>query len=616
MKQLLYLTLFTSICTFSQAQQFWVKPKKVNDEWCLADHTSQVTYFCSDTIHFQNFNPIWSLKTNQLKIDLQEQQMLTIYSLFKTPKNSAEQFIWGIEEEKNQTKILTNYRYADLREGKFLNFIDHVPGSFYISGFLDQEVSALQTSFTLGGKPIRKDLPVVSCEALLGECIGFDQVLSPIAKNILETSLALKYSVTLDPFSNYILSPDQEPLWDATSNRAFHHHVAGIAKNKAYGLYQKQSQSKLNEGYLSIGLSEIKETNELNQEEFEKNQSLVWGDTNDQLLFVESNEGMPYLDRKWKIENTNFVNENFQVSIDEKAILHQIPEDHKLWMKIKQNNASKRYCVTIDGFKNVQFFDGSQELSFLHAPEKWMDVEIGKAHCNEGILARIKVDFIGIEAPFRFELVHLHSDKKIYNNVLSENTIELNGLEVGQYRLSVTVQGESAFSQQINIEDTAIPELQIQRHFVFDKKDDKTVDASFGIEGNWEYEWITPEQKIILGSVISLDEDGLYWLKMFNEHCNSEYAIHSNILANNISSMGIFPNPSPDGYFNLKIELENIYPTEIYIQNILGQSIEKRRYTNALMINDTFYVRQNGVYLVTVKSGSSTITKKLIIQQP
>jgi hypothetical protein len=79
-------------------------------------------------------------------------------------------------------------------------------------------------------------------------------------------------------------------------------------------------------------------------------------------------------------------------------------------------------------------------------------------------------------------------------------------------------------------------------------------------------------------------------------------------------SFNLFPNPSRDGYLNIQFE-KNTFST-VLISNSLGQIIYNQAI--AFQNNETkvigFGNNQPGMYLVTIKTDNSVITKKIIIE--
>jgi uncharacterized repeat protein (TIGR02543 family) len=60
--------------------------------------------------------------------------------------------------------------------------------------------------------------------------------------NKIHSYLAVKYGISLNGSDNYVNS-DGTAVWNKTANNGYNNHIFGIARDDAYGLYQKQSRS-------------------------------------------------------------------------------------------------------------------------------------------------------------------------------------------------------------------------------------------------------------------------------------------------------------------------------------------------------------------------------------
>ena len=100
--------------------------------------------------------------------------------------------------------------------------------------------------------------------------------------------LALKYGITLDITDNdgTIVEGDYMTTggvkaWDKTANSSYHNDVAGIGRDDAEALYQKQSKSLATDDIITMGIGPVTTSNVANTGVFTSNLSyLVWGNNN------------------------------------------------------------------------------------------------------------------------------------------------------------------------------------------------------------------------------------------------------------------------------------------------------------------------------------------------
>ncbi|WP_075807177.1 S-layer homology domain-containing protein [Lysinibacillus sp. FJAT-14222] len=136
----------------------------------------------------------------------------------------------------------------------------------------------------------------------------------------IETYLAVKYGITLDNGEVDYVATNGNTVWAADST--YKNNIAGIGRDDAEGLYQKQSRSINEDTQVAIGSNELKETNALNKSELIDKQYLVWGD-NGQTLAFDNHVGTTnkyHSNRVWKVQNSENVGE-VQIAIPKSAMV-------------------------------------------------------------------------------------------------------------------------------------------------------------------------------------------------------------------------------------------------------------------------------------------------------
>lgn len=132
----------------------------------------------------------------------------------------------------------------------------------------------------------------------------------------IETYLAIKYGITLgiNGTSKDYINSAGGIIWNSTSNAGFNYNIAGIGRDIASDLYQKQSRSSNDNNEVTIGLGVIASTNSANINEFviDKN-FLVWGSDNGTYSAGSSNvttirtgltSSVTKINKKWKVVET------------------------------------------------------------------------------------------------------------------------------------------------------------------------------------------------------------------------------------------------------------------------------------------------------------------------
>ncbi|MFE3866519.1 LamG-like jellyroll fold domain-containing protein [Flavobacterium sp. LS2P90] len=135
----------------------------------------------------------------------------------------------------------------------------------------------------------------------------------------IETYLAIKYGITLgvNGFSKNYIDSGGNTIWNIAPDNngfTFNYNIAGIGKDVASDLYQKQSKSGNDPNEVTIGLGVIATTNSANINEFKKDRDfLVWGSDNGTYTASGSNTttinsglttSTTRINKKWKIVET------------------------------------------------------------------------------------------------------------------------------------------------------------------------------------------------------------------------------------------------------------------------------------------------------------------------
>lgn len=173
----------------------------------------------------------------------------------------------------------------------------------------------------------------------LQEVIWYRRTQSATEIKQVESYLAIKHGITLGGNSgtsatfNYLNSAGAT-IWDKTANSGYNNDIAGIGRDDASGLSQKQSTSVNSTGSVTMALGSIAASNAANANSFSQDRSfLIWGHDgtahhsvfNDANCFTSLPSGVEArIQRKWKVQVTNFA-QNVTLAFDEADLLGYTP---------------------------------------------------------------------------------------------------------------------------------------------------------------------------------------------------------------------------------------------------------------------------------------------------
>lgn len=156
----------------------------------------------------------------------------------------------------------------------------------------------------------------------IAELIIYASNLSLDEQRRIHTYLAVKYGITLA--HNY-LNTSSSVIWDATANAAYHNDVAGIGRDDAEDLNQKQSKSENTDAIVTGALGSVAADNASNGNSFAADQSyFIWGNDNGAIAadgVVDLPAGITSrIARVWLSEENGTVG-TVRIQFDESAIM-------------------------------------------------------------------------------------------------------------------------------------------------------------------------------------------------------------------------------------------------------------------------------------------------------
>ncbi|SEG36051.1 LamG-like jellyroll fold domain-containing protein [Flavobacterium urumqiense] len=208
------------------------------------------------------------------------------------------------------------------------NEIGFNTSSFTNLGFKDISVTPNRwkgTPYNIG-KNINSNTANGNLNGRVAEVISYASRVLDNSRPKIETYLAIKYGITLGvngtlgtvegtevKIKDY-LDSGGKIIWDRTANAPYNYNIAGIGKDVASDLYQKQSKSSNDPNEVTIGLGVIETTNIANINEFKKDRDfLVWGSdggdykiggTNTTTISSGITTSTTRINKRWKIVET------------------------------------------------------------------------------------------------------------------------------------------------------------------------------------------------------------------------------------------------------------------------------------------------------------------------
>lgn len=228
---------------------------------------------------------------------------ITMMAVFQ-PADTSEYGVWGAEEAVTRDMMLTTRRALgpeaaldEYTRGESRPVLSTVV-QYWTRSVAD---SAAHLALGSGGR----ERPALPFRGTLAELLVFDRALGFLERLQMESYLALKYGLTL-PGNNYVNSREQI-LWHGEDNRRFANRVAGIGRDDAFGLHQKQSASTAEARPLVVlSAGTLADDNPANPAVLPDGAFLLWGDDNAALTTRPdpTDPAVALVERRWLVRST------------------------------------------------------------------------------------------------------------------------------------------------------------------------------------------------------------------------------------------------------------------------------------------------------------------------
>lgn len=217
--------------------------------------------------------------------------------------NSGQTYLFGIRDNASSATstnmFVDGLEQANLNSGTFLTSVDQ-----------DYEVG----SYTAANAFITTG----HFDGQIAELISYSVFPTDAEHNRIQSYLAVKYGITLDNSgggtAGDYTSAGSTTIWDASDYSTYHNDVAGIGRDDASCLNQKQSKSENSGSIVAIGLGGIETNNAANSNSFGTDDTfMLWGNDGDFATQANANVAdvpgnvTERMERIWRVNETNTV---------------------------------------------------------------------------------------------------------------------------------------------------------------------------------------------------------------------------------------------------------------------------------------------------------------------
>lgn len=589
---------------------------------------------------FINFNPVLldTRKADALKIwsDLGDLSRATVFTVYQSDISTTEQELWGVKSQDANIELTTT------------NAIDSDQLANYTGGQI--ETPALITYFKMYKPRNKKSFsgnPFIQLGAFsndkqkafkgqIAELLVFNSVLRGKSRQAVETYLALKYGLSLTNGKDY-LSSDKTVIYDLENRQEFSSRIAGIGRDDASGLLQRQAHSTEKENIITIGVDEIALSNAVNKAVIEDGTFLIWSDNNAELALTtkDGNAYPPLLGRHWMMQATgiNATTLATTVQLDITTVFSDKTLDPNKYLLVMDQsgdgtflpeNVKYRMASSLENnvltFKDVKWDadnSGADSFSFALKPDLEMAVAEEKPlNCVVGDNGVLSYTIHGGIPPYAFELKNdggIVKSWKSTDTLYPENKIaQLGG---GNYTLTTTdlLEAKTEATYELVNPQPITVDLGADKKFSSDQQE-MTLDATMESSETLSYQWTSDTGFAADTPKISITTPGTYTVTVCtSKGCTATDSIL--VKSSFIKSFVLYPNESTDGNFNIQIALENPSSFTIQVFDLSGKLISTMKGNNkADAIISGKRIEAKGVFVIVLQSGTQKESRRLIVR--
>lgn len=481
----------------------------------------------------------------------------------------------------------------------------------------------------------------------IAEVIMYPEALNDNQRLRVESYLAIKYGITLQPKVDY-LSSKSSIVWNKQNNDYFKNRIIGIGRDSNTSLYQRQSTSShdlTNQLVLSRSNSILPNNyptsntaNNISDQNF-----ILLGD-NDKTQSIDSEviNGITTMKRKWLVQNTGEEAHLFNTSLHFKPDSAITLGPNEAFWLIVDRNATNTIESDFSGsdinyYPITSFYNGYAtftnlkwgtdttnftQFTFGIGPKMVVNAIVQPMDCV-ATTGSVQINISGGAPIFSVTVTGQSPSNNNFSNAFNSvsHSFPLNNLPLGQYNVSV-IDSQQNISQSTFIVSPN-PEININMNNIYNLQflpNPPIIDVSTFIQGNisdYNIEWYSSNgyfSNDIELNIASLNV-GTYQLTITNNN-NNCVTIKTFVVMKDetIASpkITLFPNPSK-GKFETQIDLAQIEDIHLDLYDSASKLLDTKHLTGNKSYNQKYELFTTGVYFLKITSKSHSETFKIII---
>jgi len=451
-------------------------------------------------------------------------------------------------------------------------------------------------------------------------------VLSDLERLKVASAIAIKYGLTL--YGTPYLGSDGTKLWDDRVDGSYGLNIVGVGRDVEGAIDQRRSTSANERGFLTLHTGIAASWNDASPALPDQNFLLI-GDDGGQRRWRDREQGQPqYLDRSWLLRRTGTTAFTSKLHLSRRAIENSPEQEETVWLVIDHSGNGEfshgevEYLggttANSDGMYTFDVMewdaDGSGKDVFRLAaggsfiPKFWVD----SADCSTSSEATVHVGVAGGQPDVRISLRQMNGSFERTLVLHDDSVRSITGVPQGEFQLEISDATGYRLDDRLWIQGVDAPVIQLEDEYVLDPARPILLDAGEHPFGT-TYEWACGGTVLGNGRMVTLDRTGDCRCTVNSNGClaRKEFRVRTNEKVGEFE-MAAMPNPTPDGRFKLNIAFGEPTSAELFITNGQGSVVERRGLSGNDYYSLELAVEPGGSYLISITSGQSTRTLKLV----
>ena len=555
---------------------------------------------------------------------------LTVLSVY-FPTDTTERAIWGLLGEAQREIWLSTHRVAG--PDTTIDHYEKIVGLPILNTVVQHWDKPAMSEGPYLGLGTTPDQAILPYKGQLAELLVFDRALDYMQRIQLETYLAIKYGIGKEE-GNYV-STSNQVLWNTLDNEIYGSRIAGIGRDDALGLYQKQGSSALDTTHLlAMSVGNLARTNRDNMATINPGDFIVWGDNNG-LLDVETTEDQGVIralvGRKWLVQRSGETASSLPVQLQ--LDLTQLPYSEGGYWLVADRGGSGNFAVdnldyiaadsiTSDSsayFNNLSWdMDGSGKdaFGFMRMKELHGVVRVTEnPDCRTVNSGAITIEVYGGSGRYNYTI---KGDTDNYFKHWDDGSVStVDHLPAGSFSLRVSDDNGGFTTRSFSLIAPGGLTLDLGEDQTLAEGAEIMLDATTQISDSIAviYNWKGSHGFTSDQGVIKVSEPGVYLATVTNPADGCTATDDVTISGTAVQRFEVYPSIiAPNGSFNVSVSLEEAQTLTIRVTDTQGRIYEEVTGEDSIEYFFTSTLGQPGMYLVILQVGEITETRKIIVQ--